>query len=57
MEIFWGIDLQAWDIYVPFGFSNFSPNINIHKNILIVSYKNIISQYTVLYIIRNNIFL
>ena len=25
-----GIDLQAWDIYVPFGFS---PNINIHKNI------------------------
>ena len=33
MEIFWGIDLQAWDIYVPFGFSNFSPNINIHKNI------------------------
>ena len=25
-----GIDLQAWDIYVPF---NFFPNINIHKNI------------------------
>ena len=30
MKIFLGIDLQAWDIYVPFGFF---PNINIHKNI------------------------
>ena len=27
---FLGLDLQAWDIYVPFGFF---PNINIHKNI------------------------
>ena len=28
-KIFLGIDLQAWDIYVPFGFF---PNINIPKN-------------------------
>ena len=28
--IFLGIDLQAWDIYVQFGFFT---NINIHKNI------------------------
>ena len=30
LKIFLGIDLQAWDIYVPFGFFT---NINIHKNI------------------------
>ena len=35
-KIFLGIDLQAWDIYVPFGFFI---NINIDRNI--ESFKNI----------------
>ena len=30
IKIFLGIDLQTWDIYVPFGFFT---NINKHKNI------------------------
>ena len=50
MIIFLGIDLQAWDIYVPFGFFT---NINIHKNI--ESFKNIISQYTIISPVHNNI--
>ena len=44
MKTFLGTDLQARDIYVPFGFFT---NINIRKNI--ESFKNIISQYTILY--------